>query len=270
MTVPQFRPRLVAFWIVLLCAISPGGAHFVPAVTDSRTSVILISVDTLRADRLSCYGYHGLRTSAIDGLTKGGTLFSQVTSQVPLTLPSHVSLFTSTYPFVNGIEDNGQRLGPHVSTLATVLKSRGYRTAAFVGGFVLDGRFGLNQGVDVYNSSFDLHEQEGTNSGDVKRPGEEVVRDATKWLAENSSEPFFMFLHLYDLHTPYDLPLATRHSFHSSWRKANPSTSTGHCGMVRHRSASRRRRAGRPGGRRCHQDRRGLLLEREYRGFRSS
>ena len=215
MTVPQFRPRLVALWIVLFCAISPGGA-----VTDSRTSVILISVDTLRADRLSCYGYHGPRTSAIDELTKGGTLFSQVTSQVPLTLPSHVSLFTSTYPFVNGIEDNGQRLGPHVSTLATVLKSRGYRTAAFVGGFVLDGRFGLNQGFDVYNSSFDLHGQEGTNSGDVKRPGEEVVRDATKWLAENSSEPFFMFLHLYDLHTPYNLSLATRHSFHGSGYEA--------------------------------------------------
>jgi choline-sulfatase len=220
MTVPQFRPRLVAFWIVLVCGISPGGAPFLPPVTDSRTSVILISVDTLRADRLSCYGYHGLQTSAIDALTERGTLFSQVTSQVPLTLPSHVSLFTSTYPFVNGIEDNGQRLGPHVSTLATVLKSRGYRTAAFVGGFVLDGRFGLNQGFDVYSSSFDFHEQEETNSGDVKRPGEEVVRDATKWLAENSSEPFFVFLHLYDLHTPYNLPLATRHSFHSSGYEA--------------------------------------------------
>lgn len=218
MAVRQFLPTLAAIWIVLVCGIFPGSAHFLPAETDSRTSVILISVDTLRADRLSCYGYHGQRTAAIDELTKGGTLFSQVTSQVPLTLPSHVSLFTSTYPFVNGIEDNGQRLGPHVSTLATVLKSRGYRTAAFVGGFVLDGRFGLNQGFDVYNSSFDFHEHEGTNFGDVKRPGEEVVRDATRWLAENSSEPFFMFLHLYDLHTPYNLPLATRRSFpHSGY-----------------------------------------------------
>jgi arylsulfatase A-like enzyme/Tfp pilus assembly protein PilF len=176
-------------------------------------SIILISVDTLRADRLSCYGYRGRPTPHIDAIAKGGTLFSQVSSQAPLTLPSHVSLLTSSYPFSNGITDNGQQLGPNAVTLATLLKSRGYRTAAFVGGFVLDRRFGLNQGFDFYDSPFDLHRRRGIDPGDVKRLGEEVVRAANHWLEENSSQPFFLFLHLYDLHTPYDLPAALRQRF---------------------------------------------------------
>src|SRR5207247_2395121 len=183
------------------------------AETQAPSSVILISVDALRADRLSCYGYRKQRTPGIDTISQGGTLFWQPSAQVPLTLPSHVSLLTSTYPFVNGIEDNGQQLGPNVVTLATILKSRGYATAAFVGGFVLDRRFGLNQGFDFYDSPFDLHRRRGIDPGDVKRLGEEVVRAANHWLEENSGQPFFLFLHLYDLHTPYDLPAALRKRF---------------------------------------------------------
>jgi tetratricopeptide (TPR) repeat protein len=143
-------------------------------------------------------------------MAQGGTLFSQVSSQVPLTLPSHASLLTSTYPFVNGLEDNGEQLAPGATTLATVLKSRGYRTAAFVGGFVLDRRFGLDQGFDLYDSPFDLRRQAGKDPGDIKRLGGDVVREATQWLDKDSERPFFLFLHLYDLHTPYDLPPAIR------------------------------------------------------------
>ncbi len=182
--------------------------------------VILISVDTLRADRLSCNGYGRQRTPHIDVMTKGGTLFSQVSSQVPLTLPSHVSLLTSTYPFVNGIEDNSEQLGSSAVTLAAVLKSRGYRTAAFVGGFVLDRRFGLDQGFDFYDSPFDLRRQNGTDPGDVKRLGEDVVRAATHWLEKDSARPFFLFLHLYDLHTPYNLPETMRARFHGAGYEA--------------------------------------------------
>src|SRR5207245_823900 len=112
-------------------------------------SVLLISVDTLRADHLSCYVYRRVKTPNIDRIASEGTLFSAVDSQIPLTLPSHVSLLTSTYPFYGGIEDNGEKLPAHAVTLATLLKSRGYKTAAFAGGFVLDSRFGLNQGFDV-------------------------------------------------------------------------------------------------------------------------
>jgi choline-sulfatase len=194
---------------LLLCLSLPAA---VGAGNSTPPSLILISVDTLRADRLSCYGYRALQTPNIDAISKGGTLFSRASSQVPLTLPSHVSMLTSTHPFSNGIEDNGQPLGAGAVTLATILKSRGYRTAAFVGGFVLDRRFGLHQGFDVYDSPFSLSRKQTTDPGDVKRFGEDVVRSATSWLQENGNLPFFIFLHLYDLHAPYRVP--------ESWRGA--------------------------------------------------
>jgi arylsulfatase A-like enzyme/Tfp pilus assembly protein PilF len=184
-----------------------------PAAPEKSPSIILISIDTLRADHLSCYGYRRIETPHLDALTKGGTLFSAVSSQVPLTFPSHVSLFTSTYPFFNGSEDNGEALQPSAVTLATVLRSRGFRTGAVVGGYVLDRRFGLNQGFDSYDSTFDLHSQRESDTGDVKRLGAEVVAAANKWLEANSSRPFFLFLHLYDLHTPYNLPASYRARF---------------------------------------------------------
>jgi Flp pilus assembly protein TadD len=164
-------------------------------------SVILISVDTLRADHLS----RG-QTPHIDALGKGGTLFSQVSTPFPLTLPAHVALFTSTYPSSNGVTDNGLPLQPGAVTLATVLKKSGYRTAAFVSSFVLDRRFGLSRGFDVYDSPFDLHNKTTIGVGDRKRAGAQTVEAAEHWLEANSSAPVFLFLHLYDLHTPYDLP----------------------------------------------------------------
>lgn len=165
--------------------------------------VILISVDTLRADHLGCYGYRALPTPHIDAMTAGATQFWNISSQVPLTLPSHVSLFTSTYPFSSGVEDNGEVLAPGAITLAGLLKSRGYRTGGFVGGFTLDRRFGMDQGFDVYDSPFDLSSRQDTDQLDVKRPAEEVAKAARLWLQDNLDHPFFLFLHLYDLHKPY-------------------------------------------------------------------
>jgi choline-sulfatase len=171
-----------------------------------ETSVILISVDTLRADHLSCYGYRGVSTPHIDGLAKGGTVFSQVSAQIPLTLPSHVSLLTSTYPFGNVVEDNIEQLRPGAVTLATVLKANHYQTAAFIGGFVLDRRFGLDQGFDLYDSPFGSLEKPRLDPGNAKRPAEEVVNSALSWLKSSGSQPIFLFVHLYDLHTPYQVP----------------------------------------------------------------
>jgi choline-sulfatase len=195
----------------------------IPLAAQSRAlpPVILISVDTLRADRLSCYGFRGLQTPNIDAMSHGGTLFSKVSSQVPLTMPSHASMLTSTHPFSNGVEDNGQPLPPSSVTLASVLKSKGYRTAAFVGGFVLDKRFGLNQGFDLYDSPFNLRRQGRTDPGEVRRSGGEVVRAAQDWLRENSGSPFFLFLHLYDLHLPYEVsPSRALRPAHSGYDRA--------------------------------------------------
>ncbi len=176
-------------------------------------AIILISIDTLRADHLSSYGYTAIETPHIDALAKGGTLFSDVGSQVPLTFPSHVSLFTSTYPFFNGIEDNGETLAPNVVTLAVLLKLHGYRTAAVVGGYVMDRSFGLNRGFDMYDSRFDQTGQEESKTSEIKRLGADVVSIATRWLTANSNSTFFLFVHFYDLHTPYNLPASYKARF---------------------------------------------------------
>ena len=129
---------------------------------------------------------------------------------VPLTLPSHVTMLTSTYPFVSGVEDNGERLAPGAVTLAGTLRSHGYQTAAFLGSFVLDRRFGLDQGFDTYDSPGANSDSTGlsTDPGDIKRKGEAVAEAGQAWLNTHADRPFFLFLHFYDLHTPYNLSAA--------------------------------------------------------------
>jgi arylsulfatase A-like enzyme/Tfp pilus assembly protein PilF len=172
----------------------------------SATPVILISVDTLRADHLGCYQPGRRQSPHIDALAKSGTLFSQVSTPFPLTLPAHVALFTSTYPFANGVQDNGIPLNNTAATLATVLKKAGYQTSAFVGSFVLDRRFGLSRGFDVYDGPLDVHNNIAGGPVDHKRPGDQVTEAAKRWIEKNASAPYFLFLHLYDLHAPYSLP----------------------------------------------------------------
>jgi choline-sulfatase len=161
------------------------------------TPVILISIDTLRADHLSAYGYRKLQTPNIDSFAQQGTIFTEVSSQIPLTLPSHTSLFTSTYPSENGIEENAEVVPAGAVTLASVLRSHGYRTAAFVGSNILDRASGLDQGFDEYDSPF--------GGARVRRDGALVLRAANAWLAAHRNQPAFVFVHLFDLHTPYAL-----------------------------------------------------------------
>ncbi len=170
-----------------------------------RPNVILISVDTLRGDRLRCNSPSAEATPNIDKLLAGGTSFSQATSLVPLTLPSHVTMLTSTYPFVNGVEDNAQRLPAGAVTLAGTLRAHGYQTAAFLGSFVLDRRFGLDQGFETYDSPPVSLQGSNRDTGDIKRKGEDVAKAGEAWLDTHADRPFFLFLHFYDLHTPYNL-----------------------------------------------------------------
>jgi choline-sulfatase len=202
----------LAVWILfaglpVLAQRSTGLQHGGPA-EEARPNIILISVDTLRADRLRSNSPSAEATPNIEKLLHGGTSFSQGTSMVPLTLPSHVSTLTSTYPFVTGVEDNGERLAPGAVTLAGTLHSHGYQTAAFLGSFVLDRRFGLDQGFDTYDSPSASLNSDSSDPGDIKRKGDAVAEASEAWLNTHADRPFFLFLHLYDLHTPYNLSAA--------------------------------------------------------------
>ena len=183
------------------------------------TSVILISIDTLRADQLSAYGYRRIHTPNIDSFAQQGTLLHNIESQVPLTLPSHTSLFTSTYPFESQIEENAERVPPGRVTLASVLKSHGYQTAAFIGSVFLESEMGLDQGFDFYDSPFHFEAFSpisgsmffggaGRNQYAVRdrRDGALVLGAARRWLAANAihrDQGVFVFAHLFDLHKPY-------------------------------------------------------------------
>jgi choline-sulfatase len=194
-----FEAPIIAVWILLAAS---------PVLAQARPNIILISVDTLRADRLRLNSPDAEATPNIDKIAHGGTSFSQETSMVPLTLPSHVAMLTSTYPFVSGVEDNGDRLAPGAVTLASALRAHGYQTAAFLGSFVLDRRFGLDQGFQTYDSPSASLNSDSTDPGDIKRKGEAVADAGEAWLNTHSDRPFFLFLHLYDLHTPYNLSAA--------------------------------------------------------------
>jgi choline-sulfatase len=196
-------------------------------------NILLITLDTTRADHLSAYGYRLGRTTHLDRLAAEGVLFERAVAAAPITLPSHVSLFTSLYPFEHGVRNNGSSsLGDQVPTLATALHDRGYRTAAFVSAFVLDRHFGLARGFDHYDDHLETRGQVGTI--EVERKGDRTALAAGEWLAQyvrgaSSSDlsvpgagrasgvdaraPFFMWLHLYDAHDPYDPPPPFRDVF---------------------------------------------------------
>ena len=170
-------------------------------------SVLLITLDTTRADRLGCYGYEPGRTPALDGLAARGVLFEQAFAQAPLTLPSHATMMTGRYPREHGLRVNGRgRLGGHHPTLASLFKERGYHTGAFVGSYALDSRFGLDRGFDVY---VDDMSSEGESPPFELRAG--VVTDrALEWLAAGKRQPFFCWVHYFDPHDPYFPPKAFR------------------------------------------------------------
>jgi arylsulfatase A-like enzyme/tetratricopeptide (TPR) repeat protein len=187
----------------------------------SARNLLLVSIDTLRADRLGSYGHREAHTPRLDRLARAGLRFSQATTVVPLTLPAHSSLFTGTFPAWHGVRDNGGfYLGDDQTTLAEVLKARGFRTGGFVGAFVLDRRWGIAQGFDRFFDEFDLEKFGDAQSLDaIQRPANEVVDRALEWLRAERERPFFAWVHLYDPHTPYDAP--------AEWKSRFPSTPSG-------------------------------------------
>jgi arylsulfatase A-like enzyme/Flp pilus assembly protein TadD len=225
-----------------------------PSILQSRAcrgcNLLLITVDTLRSDRVEAFGGAAGLTPALDRLAVDGVRFTRTYSPAPLTLPAHASIMTAASPPVHGVRANGLfRLGAAPPTLASVLQSAGYRTGAFVGAFVLDARFGLNRGFEIYDDRYD----EGNATTDsAERRGEDVINPATDWIlargstrstgsgqassppadrgnarpepvdpsavasakAEGRAQPWFAWVHLYDPHDPYRAPepYASRHA----------------------------------------------------------
>lgn len=167
-------------------------------------NVLLITIDTLRPDRLSCYSHEYLQTPHIDGLAERGVVFTRAFAQTPMTLPSHATILLGTTPLYHGVHDNSNFIvREEFLTLAEHLKSKGYSTGAFVGAFPLDSRFGLTQGFDVYDDNYGYKgAQEFTY---VERRAEVVVERALEWL-KDQREPWVLWIHCFDPHQRYDPP----------------------------------------------------------------
>lgn len=177
-------------------------------IAPNDLNVVLITIDTLRSDRVSAYGSDLVDTPNIDGFASEGVLFSNAASTVPFTLPAHSSILTGLYPPGHGVRENvGYTLDPGIPTLAEVLSSGGWNTAGFVSAFVLDGRWGIGRGFDHYFDDFDLAEFDTPNLSSVQRSGDVTIAEAVRWLdSRPKSSPFFLWLHLYDPHDPYTPP----------------------------------------------------------------
>ena len=167
-------------------------------------NVLLITIDTLRADRLSCYSSEHVETPNIDSLAEKGFLFTRAFAHNPTTLPSHVNILLGTAPLFHGIHENGTFIvSDKFLTLAELLKDYGYSTGAFVGAYPLDSRFGLAQGFDVYDD--DYRAEHSQKLSFIERKAEKVVEGALGWLQTRES-PWFLWVHCFDPHDPYEPP----------------------------------------------------------------
>lgn len=226
------RPERGAMRTSFAALIVVVGCLFVSSCTVDRqeqppVNVLLITLDTIRADRLGCYGNRRIATPNLDRLAAEGVLFENAFTPVPSTLPSHCSIMTGMYPARHGVHDNGiYRLGDNLTTLAERLRDEGYRTGAFVSAFVLDRQFGLAQGFDTYDDQVDQPQFDADPARlllderipDEHRPwlvqlasaferrADAVSRRAIAWLRRLPQEPFFLWVHYFDPHASYDAP----------------------------------------------------------------
>src|SRR3984885_13055994 len=183
-----------------------------PAQTVSGSSplpdVYLVTIDTLRADHVHCYGYNRIQTPAMDSLARDGVRFAQAFTPSPLTNTSHTSILTGLLPSVHGVTEFAMPLEKTYPTWAELLKKNGYQTAAFIGAVVLDSRTlapGLDRGFDYYDN-FPSDSGEGKHWGQVERRGDDVVHRAEAWMGAHPQKPRFVWVHLYDPHDPYEPP----------------------------------------------------------------
>lgn len=200
--------KRTAVALVVLAAAALGLRWLVsskPPAERPRPSLLLVTIDTLRADRVGAYGGPPGLTPNIDALAGQGVVFEEALASVPLTLPSHATILSGLEPVLHGVHDNGTFVfPPDRATLATMLKTRGYVTGAFVGAYVLDRRFGLARGFDVYDDAIERREGAG-NVLESERRCDAVAAAAAEWVGKQAA-PFFAWAHFYDPHAPYDPP----------------------------------------------------------------
>ena len=211
---------LWALALLLLGSCQSSGDKKAPAKTSAATpsplNLVLVTIDTLRADRLGCYGYSKVKTPNLDALAQRGVLFENAISSAPLTAPSHASMFTGVYPTVHKVRDTGGFVLPSSqTTLAEILQGRGWDTAAFVGASVLKKSFGFNQGFAVYDDQMPKPDANREMEFPERRAGE-VVDRATRWLDSQSGKPYFLWVHVFDPHSPYDPPPPFRQEYGGS------------------------------------------------------
>jgi len=195
-----FAPRTEKAGAVVLGTLPDGVAR-------EHLNLVLITLDTARADHVGAYGSTTVETPALDRLAREGVLFEQTETSAPLTLPAHASILTGRFPPEHGVRDNGGFfLAPEQTTLAEMLGARGFSTGGFLAAYVLDGKGGIGQGFETYFDDFDISGRRGRSLGEIQRPANEVVDKALPWFDSVKDRRFFAWLHFYDPHTPYDPP----------------------------------------------------------------
>jgi arylsulfatase A-like enzyme/Tfp pilus assembly protein PilF len=196
-------------WVMCVALPVWAMAPAAPKQTPLHPNVILVTLDTTRADRMGFLGSNRGLTPNLDMLARAATVFSRAYAHVPLTTPSHATILTGTYPQFNHVNYMGDPFGKGLPSLPEILHKNGYKTAAFVGALVLDPTKlapGFERGFDVYDAGFHRRRRGEDNYNSLERRGEEVLRRASSWLSTHSGGPFFLWIHLYDPHDPYTPP----------------------------------------------------------------
>ena len=202
--------------LLVASGVQAAGPRAAKSSSNSPPSVLLVTIDTLRADHVGCYGYKRVATPALDGLAATGVRFEHAYAQAPITLPSHAVILTGTYPMFNRVRDfTSAGLPDDIPTLAEILHRHGYATAAFVSSFALSSMWGLNRGFELYDDDLGVSTRGRKDLMLVERRGDRTVDRLLDWLGSPARTPFFVWLHLYDPHSPYRPPEPYRRQYAS-------------------------------------------------------
>lgn len=204
----KLRLPATGFFVALAAVVSTSCGNRAPV-----SAVVLVTLDTTRADHLGCYGDAAASTPVLDAIAREGALFSQAQTPVPITLPSHASMFTGLHPPAHGVRYNAMfRLPEGTATVARILHEAGFATGGFPSGYPVIGDTGLAQGFSTYDDAFATTPARG--GGDVERRAEDVTSAAIEWLSRVKSGRFFLWVHYYDPHFPYEPPFPYSSQFH--------------------------------------------------------